>query len=652
MRAGRHSLLLACVLLACVLLMPAAALGQAADDGPLPGGIADTDQGDKDQGDKDSSKDYPLEPFQLKDPEGVSVIKPISWLQAIPHVLAQIVWQLAIEVLWIAVMIFNWAFEIDLVNGSGGALGPIGQTVDGLYGALGDGFLVAAVLVAGLWALFRGVTQRRYAQTIGGLGLSFLCVAGAMWAITDPEASVGQVASWSQDASAELLSLTQEAAPAVASDGPGAPLSGSSSEGTKKAADTLFNTGAAEPAEAMNEKELVEVKSGLRRLGLAALATIGTLGIALLVGLFSLAIVLLQAIALLIFAFAPVALIAAVVPGRGHDVFFTWARRLGGALLSKALLSLLLGVVLAVSAAVLAAGKAGGGAGGAGSAGGAGDAAWFTGFFLYASFFWFVLIFYNRIFGGLPLRAAAAPVSGAWGVAKARYREHRQDMRTDARDRHQEALHERHTREQRHERGLEKMRQGRDHLERELTPAQVRDERALAKQRALRQEQAQLEGKASPTPKERKRLEEVRAAVVSDDAYAGLKERLASSNGGAGVAPATAGFPFVGAARSAPSGIGHHGHAQHPGRLSGDPVVDSPMGRALAENQARADTIQLPTGVRSVEPPRPRERPRIEFVEDARARVHSSSTGRPPPAARTPWIPPGRDGGGNNGGDA
>ena len=50
-----------------------------------------------------------------------------------------------------------------------------------------------------------------------------------------------------------------------------------------------------------------------------------------------LAIILAQVIALLIAAFAPVALVAGAIPGRGHALFFEWAKGLIGALIAKAL---------------------------------------------------------------------------------------------------------------------------------------------------------------------------------------------------------------------------------------------------------------------------------------------------------------------------
>ena len=105
-----------------------------------------------------------------------------------------------------------------------------------------------------------------------------------------------------------------------------------------------------------------------RRLG--AIAVLGGL---------SLAVVLAQVLALFYLAFAPVALVAGVFPGRGHDLFRAWLSRLVGALLRKAIYSLVLAVVLAVSAALTAATSSLG---------------WLVAFGLQTSFYW--LIFLRR----------------------------------------------------------------------------------------------------------------------------------------------------------------------------------------------------------------------------------------------------------------
>jgi hypothetical protein len=174
----------------------------------------------------------------------------------------------------------------------------------------------------------------------------------------------------------------------------------------------------------------------------------------------------------------------------------------------------------------------------------------------------------------------------------------------------------------------------------------VRDERALARQRELREEAKQLEDKASSTPGDRERLEEIRAGLVSDGAYAGLKERVAERGGS----------PESGAAEGQ-GGSRSHDHGTD-GATQRRPA--SPMWREINEHQQHA-LLYNPRPA----PKRPdRERPRIDAVEQARALVLSGD--RPPPPAppeasvrdsstrtgksmarpsdeiRPPWAPPPR----------
>ena len=65
--------------------------------------------------------------------------------------------------------------------------------------------------------------------------------------------------------------------------------------------------------------------------------------------------ILAQVLLLLLLAFAPVALVAAAIPGRGHAFFKGWLEKLAGYLLRKAAYSLILAILLAVNGALASA---------------------------------------------------------------------------------------------------------------------------------------------------------------------------------------------------------------------------------------------------------------------------------------------------------
>lgn len=121
-----------------------------------------------------------------------------------------------------------------------------------------------------------------------------------------------------------------------------------------------------------------------QRLLMAIVVFAGELGAFVLLGSLSVAVVLVQVLVLLLLAFAPVALVAGVIPGRGHDFFKSWLARLGAFLARKAIYSLILAVLLAVASAV-------------------GDATsnlgWLMAFGLQGAFFWTVFLFRRQLVG-------------------------------------------------------------------------------------------------------------------------------------------------------------------------------------------------------------------------------------------------------------
>lgn len=101
--------------------------------------------------------------------------------------------------------------------------------------------------------------------------------------------------------------------------------------------------------------DIQQAGGGTQRLTMAALVLAGSLGAVALLGALSLAVILAQIFVLCFLAFAPVALVAAAFPARGHDLFRAWLAKLAAALLRKALYSLILAIVLAVATALAAA---------------------------------------------------------------------------------------------------------------------------------------------------------------------------------------------------------------------------------------------------------------------------------------------------------
>jgi len=401
----------------------------------------------------------------------------------IAYFLADVIWQLTAFISNAVITLFTFAFSLDLVNGSqatggAGALAPVSNAVRSIYtGVFGGPWMVLAVTAAGLWAMWKALVQRRYAETAGALGLSLLFTIVALAFVTQPERTIGQASRWTNQLSAGFLSLSssgtltnetqarQQASdqlyallvydpwavlnfgglehcvrtpvkdppasvavrPLARTPGRDAQLSGQLRDGTQVQADgkacvndankyashflayppesadrnaeydALHNGDSSklpdsDPAKKSGgyplsgiDKPAAEAmgKGGqYQRLLLAVVVLIGELGAWLLLGALAIGVILAQVLVLLLLAFAPVALVAGIYPGRGHDLFRGWLSRLATFLVRKAIYSLILAVLLAVLAALQDA---------------TGNLGWLLSFGLQAVFLWAVFLYRHQL---------------------------------------------------------------------------------------------------------------------------------------------------------------------------------------------------------------------------------------------------------------
>ena len=398
----------------------------------------------------------------------------------IAYFLASILWLATSFLANLLITLFNFAFSLDLVNGSAatggeGALAPVSRAIHSIYAdVLGEPWLVLAVAIAGMWAMWKALVQRRYSETAGALGLSLIYVVAALFFVAQPGATIGSVSKWTNQMSGAFLSISSHGTPSSArqaredageelfdllvfkpwvvlnfgglehcvragtgdedSDPVSVPVRPLSSNpirdatlarrlqaGTEITADNKvcvnnankyaprflrYSLGAPEKDErdkeyeALNDGDASDLsdaeRSGYRlgvadkpatdameqggqyqRLLLALVLFVGELGAFLLLGALSIGVILAQVLLLLLLAFSPVALIAAVIPGRGHDFFKGWLEKLAGYLLRKAAYSLILAVLLAVNGALASA---------------TAQLGWLMSFGLQSLFFWAVFL--------------------------------------------------------------------------------------------------------------------------------------------------------------------------------------------------------------------------------------------------------------------
>ncbi|MBA3867105.1 MAG: hypothetical protein H0X42_12300 [Solirubrobacterales bacterium] len=416
-------------------------------------------------------------------------------LPMIAYFFANELWQLTAWLASLLVELFGFAFSLDLVNGSSatngaGALGPVSRAIGSIYSdVFGGPWMVLAVSVAGMWAMWKALVQRRYAETAGQLALSLLYVGIAFLFVLQPGQTIGTASHWTNEMSGAFLSIAKDGEPSSQDEAkeagadqlfgllvaqPWAVLefggldhcvkAGSSEEdgeaesvavqplpagaarrlesgeqvsaGGKTCVENLRRYGphflGFEPGSGEREEEFEalshgdssklpdadpEKKNGSYELGpldtpaaatmekggqyqrllVAIVVFFAELGAFCLLGALSVGVITAQVLLLLLLAFSPVALVAAAVPGRGHQFFKGWLSKLAGFLLRKAAYSLVLAVLLAVCAAISAVTS---------------ELGWLFSFGLQCAFFWAVFLQRRSLTDGLVGAVTGPGVAG------------------------------------------------------------------------------------------------------------------------------------------------------------------------------------------------------------------------------------------------
>jgi hypothetical protein len=127
---------------------------------------------------------------------------------------ASMIWAVTSFLVYSVIQLFSLAFSIDLVNGSAqtggaGALAPVADAIHNLYAnTLGAPWMEAAVVLAGCWAMWRALVQRRYTETAAGLGMSVVYVVLALAVVFNTDATIGRATRWDNRIADAFLSVS------------------------------------------------------------------------------------------------------------------------------------------------------------------------------------------------------------------------------------------------------------------------------------------------------------------------------------------------------------------------------------------------------------------------------------------------------------
>jgi hypothetical protein len=430
---------------------------------------------------------YPVERYSLDQffpAISVGVFSGVDASGVVPMIAyfgALILWEITCFLANGVILLFGLAFNLNLVTGNGtpgsGALAPVSLAIHTMYtSTFGTPWLTAMVALVGCWAMWKALVQRKYTETAGALGVSFLFFLLAIGIVTQPERTIGSASTLTNELSTATLSVTNEGSVtteekakveasnqlfellvlnpwtvlefgglehcAKVSHGKATsvavrPLSSNAARDTELAAQLEHGTEvttevktcinnrdkyathflqypleskerAAEHAalEHGDDEDLPESDSGKKsgtyplgpadepaaesmgksgqyeRLLLAIVILVGEFGAYLLLGALAAGVILAQILLLTLLAFAPVALLIGIFPGRGHEFFKNWLTKLCDYLARKVVYSIILAVVLAVCQALDDATS---------------NLGWLLAFALQAAFLWTVFLQRNRL---------------------------------------------------------------------------------------------------------------------------------------------------------------------------------------------------------------------------------------------------------------
>jgi hypothetical protein len=167
-------------------------VGNIAPESQLAGGLVDR---------------YPLSAYSLDYHVDVGVTDPGGVPPMIAQWAAAQIWSVTSFLVKSVVDLFTWAFSLDLLGGSQGVLGPIANAITSLYeNVIGEAWMVAAILVAGLWGIWKALVQRRYTESAGALAVSVLFMLIALFFVYQPERTIGEASRWTNTLSLAFLS--------------------------------------------------------------------------------------------------------------------------------------------------------------------------------------------------------------------------------------------------------------------------------------------------------------------------------------------------------------------------------------------------------------------------------------------------------------
>lgn len=142
-----------------------------------------------------AAQDHPLGSYGLDVRVGFSVTDPSKSFMGALQTLGGALWMGLLYAVRGVLLLLEWSFSLDLTKE---AMPDARRTLDRLHSQVfGDGWLLLGISITALWGIWRGLVQRRTAETLAGLAATVALTVVALVVIARPQETVGWAAATS-----------------------------------------------------------------------------------------------------------------------------------------------------------------------------------------------------------------------------------------------------------------------------------------------------------------------------------------------------------------------------------------------------------------------------------------------------------------------
>ncbi len=120
-------------------------------------------------------------------------------------------WMALVWIVHALVVMLEWCFTIDLLDSAAAA--GVGGGLRQMLASVTEPWLPIALASASVLVAYHGLIRRRVAETLGEALVMVAMMAGGIWVIVDPTATVGALGAWANQASLGTLAVAARGTP-------------------------------------------------------------------------------------------------------------------------------------------------------------------------------------------------------------------------------------------------------------------------------------------------------------------------------------------------------------------------------------------------------------------------------------------------------